>query len=68
MIIKVQKPLFTTGQPTVLIYNKDRSVMFQEPYTAEWADWFGTELKRYARAHIEGTIVVIDRVVADRPW
>ena len=68
MIVKCQKPLFTTGCPTVLIYNKSRSIQQQTTYTREWQEWFGRKLKRYAQAKIEGTELVIGEVVEDRNW
>lgn len=68
MIVKVQKPLFTNGVPEVLIYNKSRTVLHMSRYTKEWEKWFGNRLKRYANAHIEDQIVIIDDIVADRNW
>jgi len=69
VIVKCQRPLVTNDPvPKVLIYNKTRSVEHLTPYTREWRSWFGKALKRYARAHLEGTIIVIDNIVEDRNW
>jgi hypothetical protein len=69
MIVKVQRPLFTTEKiPKVLIYNRARTIEWFEPYTDYWKGWFGKHLKRYAKAHIEKTILIIDEVVADQDW
>ena len=68
MIVKVQRPLFTTGEPQVLIYNRNRTIERLAPFTPAWRLWFGNELKRYARAHFDKTILVIDGIVADRAW
>ena len=68
MIVKCQKPLCTNSVPMVLIYNKTRTVVRQEPYTKSWNKWFGSKLKFYAKAHVEGTILVIDEIVKDQPW
>jgi hypothetical protein len=68
MIVKVQRPLFTTGVPEVLIYDRTRAIEITTPYSNAWESWFGDEFKRYARAHYKGSILVIDRIVADRAW
>jgi hypothetical protein len=71
VIVKIQKPLAWTPEegPTVLIYNRDRSLEVQVPFTKTWAVWFGPKLKRYARAYItKNKQLVIGRVVSDRDW
>lgn len=65
MIVKVQKPLLGND---VLIYNRSRSVQILVPYTREWKKWFAGHLKRYAKAHLEGTELVIDKIAEDRNW
>lgn len=48
MILKIQKPLFTSGMdPEVLLYDKDRSVLLQLPYDDTWSDIFGGDDKQY---------------------
>lgn len=65
MIVKVQKPLHGND---VLIYNRSRSVQILVSYTIEWKKWFDGYLKRYAKAHLEGTELVIDKIAEDRNW
>lgn len=75
MILKVQKPLsWSPGHPpTVLIYNRDRSVFFEEPYDAGWEKFFGPDLKAYVEAHVAqspgvGARVVGAKRVTNQPW
>jgi hypothetical protein len=70
MIVKLQKPLVWPAeeQPTVLVYNRDRSIEIQIPYTEKWSAWFGSRLKRYAQTYYRNNELVIGRVVADQNW
>jgi hypothetical protein len=57
MIVKVQCPLvWPRGQePTILIYNKSRTVELQAPYTEQWQAMFAImepALKLFFRAKI----------------
>jgi hypothetical protein len=68
MVVKIQYPLFTTGKPEVLIYDKRKTVVFLLPYKGKWKELLGDKLKIYARAHMEKTILVIDEVIPDQSW
>jgi hypothetical protein len=69
MIVKIQRPLFSSNEcPTVLIYNKDRTVEYQTPYNNEWETWFGDKLKRYTKAYLHKGILVIKQPVQDKSW
>jgi hypothetical protein len=68
MIVKLQLPLSTNTLPTILVYNKSRSVEGQFAVTPEWLKWFGSRLKIYASAHFLGTELIVDRKVTDRTW
>jgi len=66
MIVKCQKPL--AGLAQVLVYNKDRTFETLVTYDESWEIWFGEELKKYARAHFKGTILIIGREVRNQAW
>lgn len=68
-IIKVQRPLFTTGEPHVLIYNEDHSIEVMFPWGNEWEDVFGVDVKIYCEAHLDkkGELHIGPRVF-DRKW
>jgi hypothetical protein len=68
MIVKVQRSLGSTGPPSILIYNKDRSLMEQLPLTKEMDKWFGSRFKKFAEARMEGTELVIQNEVPDQSW
>ena len=66
MIIKLQRAL---NNNNVLVYNKDRSFMGEQPATEAMLKLFGNKFKIYAKGELCGDgLFVIDRVVKDRDW
>lgn len=66
MIFKVQQSLVTSeGQPQMLIYNEDRSVIIQEPISDEVAKFMGDKLKVYVEGRVWEDNIILDRVVPD---
>jgi hypothetical protein len=68
MIVKCQWPLVTNTEPQILIYDRDHTIRRFEVVTPAWEELFAGQLKIYARAHIDGTILVIDKVVQNQCW
>lgn len=69
MIIKLQRPIWTSGEEQdILIYNKHRSIMF-EWNTPELNELFGSdEYKIYHHAHMKGTLLHIGKRAPDQDW
>ena len=68
MICKLQRPLFTNAEPTMLVYNESRTFEMQVLFTEDLAELFGDDLKLYARCHMKGGILHVDKLVDDRAW
>lgn len=74
MIVKVQISLYSsTGSTDMLIYNQDRSVMYQDEATPAIKHVMGKELKKYFKASLVddgngGKRIQIDKEVAARNW
>lgn len=66
MIVKCQFPLGGTAQ--ILIYDKSRTVTWLQDVTPEWKLLFNGKLKIYCKAHLEGTVLVVDDLVEDQDW
>lgn len=69
-IVKVQLPLFTTGEIMALVYNEDRSVMQELPMRnkkelKELRERLGDEMKGYFYAKFEGKGLIL---TAEAPW
>lgn len=69
-IFKVQRPICSsTNDMPVLIYNKDRSIYSQIPFSQEIAKFMGTDYKIYVRGNInENGIFNIVEKVGNQPW
>lgn len=64
MIVKVQLPL--GGEPMVLVYNQDRSVIGHVPLTTEVQECFADgEMKAFFHARMRGTELEIQ---GRAPW
>lgn len=50
-IVKVQVPLAYSHDAEVLVYNEDRSIQQQFPYSEDLAEIMGEEPKKYFYAH-----------------
>lgn len=60
-LVKIQRSL--AGPPTILIYNKDRSIEYQEtdPHTvASVARQMGTAVKVFMRAELAGGLLLMN--------
>ena len=70
MIVKIQKPIFTTGVPCILIYDKKRTFHYQEPYDEKkHGPLFHGRLKVYVRAYLDkNNMLVIGKEVRGRSW
>lgn len=55
MIIKIQCSLFPQARPTMLIYNEDRTVFYQERLSEEVRTLLGESPKGYFYAQIDKT-------------
>lgn len=70
MIVKVQREL-TTGSVdrSVLIYNENMSIYLHAPMTPEILKWFKKyQLKFYAEAELNGTIINLLNKVEEQDW
>lgn len=73
MIFKIQKPLFSSGKQTYLIYNEDRSIMSQNLEIGQIKEvdsmFNKNELKVYVKGYIDkkGNLV-INRKVDEQGW
>lgn len=68
MTVKIQRAIL--GVDCLLVYNKDRSIMYQCP-PSEAKDvcrMMGKRKKIYASAQMEGTHLVIDEEVKAEDW
>lgn len=65
MIVKVQRAL---NNDIVLIYNEDRSVLWEGPITHELKCFIGTNLKIFAYAHMDKGEIVLDRRCEWQEW
>jgi hypothetical protein len=75
MIVKIQRSLFSTVGPRLLIYSEDNSMRGEWPLTEEWAMRFTTDgtigdFRFFAEVHwpnIEAPPLFIDRA-PDQDW
>jgi hypothetical protein len=69
-IIKLQVSIYTTeSKSQVLIYNKDRSIFYQEDITPEIEDLMDGDKKAYFEAHIDETNkLVLDKQIDEQNW
>lgn len=70
MIVKVQISI-ATNQPNrrVLVYNKDRSIMYEHDATDEVIELVGDYPKAYFKAHLDKyKKLVLDERVEDQDW
>lgn len=69
MIVKIQRPIHSTGPPQALIYDEPREFEVLLPFQGEVAGLFVPEpqdrLKLYAEVHVEDSLLVIDRILAE---
>jgi hypothetical protein len=68
-IVKVQVSL-DTNLPVqqVLVYNEDRSVLYQGDITPEIVQHMDGCFKAYFYAHIDGKLIVLDRLAPVQEW
>lgn len=52
MIVKIQRSLFPPGAATMLIYNEDRTVFYQDQLSEEVKKLLSGNLKGYFHAHV----------------
>lgn len=65
MIIKIQQPPITTGKPQMLMYNEDRSFMFQSDLSKDIRNLLNGRNKAYFEAEMAGTeLNMLDEVEA----
>lgn len=65
---KLQKPLFTTGEPECYVYNENRSIELFTPLTEELLELFGNEHKIYVRGEVHDRVIQVIEVVPDQDW
>lgn len=70
MIIKLQKPLFSThGDADVLVYDERRTFTAQVPLTRRLDAMFGVSVKMYCEARMtEKRSLVVSRRIDDQTW
>lgn len=68
VIVKVQVPLMTTGEPEALIYDRKRTFTLFSPVTKTIRDAMNGSPKCYFEATYDGTTIDLKRVVDDQPW
>lgn len=69
MIVKVQLSLTTyESHQMVLIYNEDRSILWQGPASEEIKTAMGKELKRFFSARLVDTKIRLGREVQQQNW
>lgn len=70
MIIKIQRSLNTAEDAgSVLIYNKQRTVLMEKPLTSRYQHLLGQNLKGYFKASIDSNgHLHIQKPVADQEW
>lgn len=69
MIFKIQRSLFSSGDATMLIYNRSRSVMSQLPLSVEVEKLLNGDLKGYFDGEIDcGGLLHIKRRVPNQNW
>lgn len=69
-IFKLQRPIFTTGEPQVLVYNESRTWQAEIPWNNTFAELFGDKLKVYVIAlpdAVQG-VLKISHVISDQTW
>jgi hypothetical protein len=69
-IIKVQRPLHTTEpNPQVLVYNQDRSILQQFPFTEELQELFRDDvLKLYFEATLRRGELTLVKNIEQQDW
>ena len=69
MIIKIQTSIVTNNSnATSLIYNEDRTIMYEAPLTKDIREIMKGEHKKYFNAHLVDTIINIDDEVEEQEW
>ena len=66
MTVKIQRAI--SGNPKVLIYNKDRSYQEEFPLNDKFKELMGASLKRYFKVSIENDIITILEPVYGLDW
>lgn len=65
---KMQRPLFTTGEPMLLVYNGNRSKEFEMTPTPELLALFQGNLKIYVLGKLNNGQFEIHEVLKNRHW
>jgi hypothetical protein len=70
MIVKVQVSLATSlPNQRVLVYNKDRSIMYENDVTDDVLELLGDRPKAYFKAHLDKyKKLVLDEQAEDQDW
>lgn len=68
MIVKVQQSLFSSGEPTMLVYNESRTVMYEAPLPLDVKELLGERPKAYFKAKLVGTIVELGKEISAKNW
>ena len=69
-VVKLQRPLVTNEEPTVLIYNEDKSVTVRYPLTDSLKQAFGDDFKQYWLADVpekRGELLLLKQV-KEQEW
>ena len=68
-IVKVQRPLVTSGPPNeVFVYDRRRSVEAMLPAPRKLRQMMGEEFKQFWYAHMEGTVLHLDGIAPWQEW
>ena len=72
MIVKIQRSIVSTnGLQNILIYNQDRSLIYESQMSSEVQKLFDSEgcpLKLYCNANLENGILEIGKVIHLQDW
>lgn len=68
-VVKVQLSLFSDlKHRQVLIYNRTQSVLWQGNADKRALTLMAGRPKAFFRAHMDGTVIVLDRETSDKDW
>jgi hypothetical protein len=69
MIVKVQLSMFTTEHvQQALVYNEDRSVLFEGPAAKDVLSLMGEKLKAYFHADLKNGVLQINEEAPEQEW
>jgi hypothetical protein len=68
LIVKIQRSQPPSPRGLVLMYTRRMRAKWMGPIAPDVDRWMGKRQKTFAHAHIEGTLVVIDKQAPWQDW